>query len=317
MRRVARLAAIPADLALSGAEEMLKAQRHYQPPPGPASDKPKAYEFKAYKVEGVRQGLEAMFGGKCAYCETVYASTAPVDIEHYRPKGAVEDEGDHPGYWWLAAAWDNLLPSCIDCNRRRKQSTPKASASLAELQADRRNATRIINSGKKDSFPIAGRRAKSETDDLVQEQPLLLDPCRENPMEHLAFHIDHEAPYGLVFPRTPAAGGNPSERGAVSIQIYGLNRLGLVQERTRILRRLEFHATLLLDIAGTIEDLERDIPAPRPNAVAAAIVRLKAMMERIAGEIRDMAGEGQPYAAMVGEWIASFERRVRGTLPAP
>ncbi|MEF9674035.1 hypothetical protein QNM99_25505 [Pseudomonas sp. PCH446] len=47
-----------------------------------------------------------------------------MDVEHYRPKGAVSEDASHPGYWWVAMDWDNLLPSCIDCNRKRKQVTP-------------------------------------------------------------------------------------------------------------------------------------------------------------------------------------------------
>ena len=43
-------------------------------------------------------------------------------MEHYRPKARVSTEqGDKPGYYWLAARWENLLPSCTDCNSPRKQ----------------------------------------------------------------------------------------------------------------------------------------------------------------------------------------------------
>jgi hypothetical protein len=61
------------------------------------------------------------------------------DAEHYRPKGAVKyktEAGEledatcevlnprqgrivtqrHPGYFWLAYDWRNLLPSCVFCN---------------------------------------------------------------------------------------------------------------------------------------------------------------------------------------------------------
>lgn len=51
---------------------------------------------------------------------------APLDVEHFRPKSEI-DEVDPatfrpvpgraptaPGYYWLAAAWSNLLPSCIE-----------------------------------------------------------------------------------------------------------------------------------------------------------------------------------------------------------
>ena len=103
--------------------ERVKAHMEATLPPG---TKRTAFEFHAYKADEVKRRLEDLFHGKCAYCESFYAAQAPVDIEHYRPKGAVEDDPDHPGYWWLAMAWENLLPSCIDCNRRRRQKTPQS-----------------------------------------------------------------------------------------------------------------------------------------------------------------------------------------------
>src|SRR5262245_40081226 len=83
------------------------------------------------------QFLLKLFNGKCAYCETDIESNQPGDVEHFRPKGRVVDEEfepirinhpkwgemDHPGYFWLAYEWDNLFPSCIDCNRYRKHGT--------------------------------------------------------------------------------------------------------------------------------------------------------------------------------------------------
>src|SRR4051812_22350680 len=98
--------------------------------------------FKAYEegkdlvirgsvYKSAKPFLDKLFGGKCAYCEVIIEASHPTEVEHYRPKGAVKDEEeevvtiqtpngaeDHPGYWWLAYEWNNLLPSCIDCNRR-------------------------------------------------------------------------------------------------------------------------------------------------------------------------------------------------------
>lgn len=102
--------------ALTGRlSELDRARAHYTP----FDAKKGAFAFAAYKAPEVKARLEALFHGKCAYFETVYAASAPVDVEHYRPKGAVEGEPAHPVYWWLGMVWP--LPSCIDCNRRRKQ----------------------------------------------------------------------------------------------------------------------------------------------------------------------------------------------------
>ena len=75
------------------------------------------------------------FHGKCAYCEQVVTGDQHGDVEHYRPKGAVTDAENqtvyvvvdgqhraHPGYYWLAYDWKNLLPACIRCNQLSKSS---------------------------------------------------------------------------------------------------------------------------------------------------------------------------------------------------
>lgn len=54
--------------------------------------------------------------------------------------------------------------------------------------------------------------------DLLAERPLLLDPCHDEPNQHLEFHRD-----GQVFART--------ERGAVTIETFALNRRQLVALR--------------------------------------------------------------------------------------
>ena len=67
------------------------------------------FTFAAYKADDVREALTRLFRGKCAYCESRYAVTQPMDVEHWRPKGGVEEEDVDgktrlgPGYPWLAA----------------------------------------------------------------------------------------------------------------------------------------------------------------------------------------------------------------------
>src|SRR5688500_1280853 len=84
------------------------------------ANRDESFDFRAYGHDDVKLELERMFHQKCAYCESDYGATEPVDVEHYRPKGAfLRPDGSlsNPGYYWLAAEWTNLLPSCIDCNR--------------------------------------------------------------------------------------------------------------------------------------------------------------------------------------------------------
>lgn len=301
-----------------GREELEKARSHVSN----ADMRKKAFPFKVYKNDGVKTALHALFHGKCAYCESYYQAQAPVDVEHFRPKAAVEGEDDHPGYWWLAMNWENLLPSCIDCNRRRRQETPAPKVSLSELHDA---VMETINTGKKDAFPIAGPRAAAEADDIEREAPYLLDPCRDNPAEHLEFYINHDRPIGLVLPKTLSGGteavpdtGNTGAivsgaqarknavRGAVSIQVYGLNRLGLVQERTRILRHLEFLRHLIAEIDKTSRQLARS----RTAKVRAAAIKLDNLIELIIAEIAAMAEPDQPYSAMVRQWIDAFKQEL-------
>jgi hypothetical protein len=72
--------------------------------------------------------LAHIFDGKCAYCEKKITGGFFGDAEHYRPKGKVtvkergqvqtvmHDGKPHPGYYWLAYDWRNLVPACELCN---------------------------------------------------------------------------------------------------------------------------------------------------------------------------------------------------------
>ena len=275
-----------------------------------ANPKKGSFEFAIYKHDEVKLRLNALFHGKCAYCETFYSASAPVDVEHYRPKGAVSEDETHPGYWWLAMRWDNVLPSCIDCNRKRKQRVPLISTSLADLYRSSPPASFASGqSGKKDSFPIAatGQRLQPEGEGYGTELPLLLDPTRDDPQRHLRFHIDHKVPLGMVLPVDKK--GVASERGAMSISVYGLNRLGLVQERTRLLRQLAFLGDLAIELGAIVEELEQP---PVAAALAGAGVpevasRLRLLQDRTLAEMKAMAQPQAPYSAMARAWAGGLQ----------
>jgi len=84
--------------------------------------------------------LKNVFHDKCAYCETLILRFDP-HAEHYRPKGNVRivlngkaieavvsdftatspmNTMPHPGYFWLAYHWSNLVPACSGCNSKGK-----------------------------------------------------------------------------------------------------------------------------------------------------------------------------------------------------
>ena len=137
-----------------------------------------------YAHDEVRINLEALFNGKCAYCE-VRLTRFDWDVEHYRPKGAVHKRPDHPGYYWLAYEWRNLLPSCTFCNQRRK-SRPR-----------RGYVNDVTSFGKGTQFPVAKERtrAMNPDDDVTREKPILINPCESDPKRYFGYRVD-----GRIFP---------------------------------------------------------------------------------------------------------------------
>lgn len=289
------------------------------------------FEFNVYRHADVHHASTLLFHGKCAYCEARYDIVAPMDVEHFRPKAKIHGVIGF-GYWWFAAHWSNLLPSCIYCNREHTQKTPSVD-SLSRLLAGKTPNFKEVTTGKGDRFPIAGTRMnrahRPGTSDkeleivLEGEKALLIDPCRDDPSADLYYHIDRSHFWGFVLPKGSAgktilpiassetalvaaeaikAGVSP--RGAVSIQVFGLNRLGLLNERSRIMRKLEFLTMLMIDLQHIAEKLEET--ASLDGIIQDAIVKLKASSERILCEIIDMAKDDAPFCTLVRTWIKQF-----------
>jgi uncharacterized protein (TIGR02646 family) len=238
------------------------------------ANRDKTYEFKAYKLDEVKAALHAMFNGKCAYCESKYIATAPVDVEHFRPKGAVIVRGKlrKPAYYWLAANWENLLPSCIDCNRKREQ----------ELQDGTSGAV-----GKANFFPLQDEKTRAKKPgDEKDEKYLLLDPCHDEPADHLVFRID-----GWVVPRVHQ--GEASPRGDASIQVFGLARAGLVTTRAERAKLIEKDLETLrrqirlLDRYPNDPDIEAEFATARDSLHAA--MDPKAVYSKMARQIIEPA----------------------------
>ncbi|MGO7919447.1 hypothetical protein ACC755_09800 [Rhizobium ruizarguesonis] len=345
MRRVDRDAAPgPASLLTpgrTGQTELDRAITHHGPPRNPG-----VFTFRAYKGDDVRHALENLFYGKCAYCESRYDVSGPVDIEHYRPKGKVDGAKGHPGYWWLAAEWTNLLPSCLDCNRRRYQPTPDSFFSLSgALEASRGSGFIPLATGKESCFPIAATGVRVTTRPepaqaaaaLEAEHALLLNPCSDKPDEHLVFFIDRLKPLGIVYPakmgstiapvlpiasqevaeiEAAAREAGVSVKAAISIQTYGLNRLALVQERTRLLRKLEFLGSVATELFAIADGLGRiDVAGGDLNIRDEAIVRARATAHRVLAEIRSLAMPDAPFSAMVKAWVEVFKENLRRRRP--
>lgn len=211
---------------LSELEAALWYFENIKPDLDPMPAKPgEAPEFAAYSDKAVKDALHTAFDGHCAYCESRYEQVAPMDVEHYRPKGGVIDAGGKlrkPGYYWLAAAWDNLLPSCIGCNRAREQPQQLADGSVVQA-----------TTGKANLFPLlAGTVHATASGGEKAEKPLLLDPCRDDPRPHLLFRSD-----GYVEPRASPE-ESAAARGFATIEVCGLYRAALVEARRKAATRL-------------------------------------------------------------------------------
>jgi hypothetical protein len=156
---------------------------------------------------------------KCWYCET---STHRMrgDIDHHRPKARVFGT-NHPGYWWLAFNWRNWRFACTNCN---SQLTDGVSGRVG---------------GKGDYFPLMNGEdsrisTECEYEDLLCEEPLLLDPVEPGDIGLLTFTRD-----GLPAPSeaTPAEGAEEPpgyRRAKTSIVLYHLDHSSLVKKRQEI-----------------------------------------------------------------------------------
>lgn len=253
--------------------------------PDPQNQRP---DFKAYKSDDVGPALEQLFEGKCAYCESPYASLHPVDVEHWRPKSEIEGYMGG-GYEWLAMVWENLLPSCIDCNRARWQMVPDDSVP---------GGWRREKIGKANHFPIANPATRWTSFNLpISEVPLLLDPCVDNPAEYFDFRSD-----GLLLPK-PDLDDVKRRRATESIRVYALNRKGLVDERRRhvLWMELEFRLIRFLYTASGSNELPQ---AHRDAASALVAETLDRLRERTLSKV--------PYSQFIARRLAKFLREELG-----
>ena len=158
------------------------------------------FEFKLYREMEVREALTALFHGKCAYCEARFAAVDPPDIEQFRPKASVTESPEHPGYWWLASDWDNLLVSCLDCNRVRTHEGERV--------------------GKANRFPLVDERKRAwEPGQEAAEQPAAAGSVSRRAGGAPVVRRD-----GRVVSDTP--------RGQATISVLGLNRRWIARGTT-------------------------------------------------------------------------------------
>lgn len=196
----------------------------------PSSD----YEFSAgiYRDDEVVKALAQLFRNKCAYCESRLPETG-WDVDHFRPKKAVKENPNHPGYYWLGYTWANLFPSRVPCNQIRRDRP-----TWEQPESGR-------TGGKSTHFPLVDEktRAWKPEDRLDQEMRLLLDPCTDIPERHLKVSIAGNVEAQLI-------NGAPDLRGERSVEVFHLERKALVNNiRIRIQAVCEF-----LELWGLVPD---------------------------------------------------------------
>ncbi len=212
-----------------------------------------SFDDAIYAAPEVRSILRNAQHDKCAFCESKFAHIGFGDVEHFRPKAAVvQKDGDaleKPGYYWLVYEWSNLFLSCQLCNQRFKRNL----------------------------FPLRNprKRARSHNDKLGDEKPLLLDPATTNPIKHIGFR--DEVAYPI----------NGSKAGAITIEVFGLNRPELVEARRtqrafigalqiaiRTFRKLQHTQILSLEEQTELAELETLIQSlAEENACYTAMAR--------------------------------------------
>lgn len=187
--------------------------------------------YSVYSDTKVRKILLEMFHGKCAYCESKITAIYNGDIEHFRPKGKIQEANPKkPGYYWLASDWENLLFACPFCNQTNTHEIFEG------------GVIKEVVLGKLDQFPLTSERhrlnhmhgniyftdhiAYKQAFDLEESERLLLNPCIDDNIESFFKYGDD----GAIIIND---GLSPIERqkSETSIRVYALHRLNLSQAR--------------------------------------------------------------------------------------
>jgi len=134
--------------------------------------------------------LRTVFHDKCGYCEKKVDPDNDGIVDRFRPHDGIRDKDNYlpDCYWWLTFEWDNLFYCCKDC---------------AQYKAS--------------YFPIAGKRALTEKDELLAEKCLLFDPFMDNWNNHLSGVSDEIE--------------SQTTKGAQTISLLRLNRADLKTRR--------------------------------------------------------------------------------------
>lgn len=163
---------------------------------------------RIYGHTSVKSALIKAQHEKCCFCESKITAISFGDVEHYRPKAALQLDDrlplQYPGYYWLAYDFDNIFYCCQICNQ----------------------------SYKRNYFPLENEQFRVKTHHLThklaEEKPLIVNPGADEPGEHIFFN--REIPIAI------------DEKGEQTIKRTGLDRSSLNKRRLNYLKLLDFIA---------------------------------------------------------------------------
>lgn len=168
----------------------------------------------------LEKSLRITFAQKCVYCESVQEDTnSNFQLLYYRPfpnEANVKNWQKTLHYFWLAWQWPNMYLACPTCYEH------------------------YMNNGR--PFPVENLRAHptmcQSYEELFQiawlneiEKPLILDPCYDNPEEHIQYILTDDS--------VELKGA--SKRGEVTISVLELNREALRRARKNEADHFEQH----------------------------------------------------------------------------
>jgi len=230
-------------------DSLVEMNKYFGLPPEQRSQKRVPINEGAVYNSTILDTLKRLFANKCAFCESF---DVEMRISHYRPISNAHLGDDYPKeyerYFWFSYQWENFLPVCGEC--------------FSSIQ---------------NRFPILKRPApplSSWAEANTIERPLLLDPCQDNPKDHLYFTGDGHL-HGLT------------ERGKVTINLASLDRSDLERSRSTAFKFLE---PLLLHRVET--DSERfirqilkatELDAPHSGAISIFIENFFKLLSRSSG----------------------------------
>lgn len=216
-----------------------------------------------------RTHFDKLSHGKCWYTESKNPGTDD-DVDHFRPKGAIDEDDAHGGYYWQALKWTNFRLSCHRANRLRENPDEKKTH------------------GKGDHFPLfnPAQRAKGPGDDIALERPLLLDPVNPFDPPKLTFKMDGTV---AVAPRYET-NADIVRQVEMSRVLLHLDWPAFVDDRTQLYNQIAFKVQ------------EGEQYAERAKDDVAAEVALRNLVT----DLLDLTKEDRPYSAAASAYISSF-----------